>query len=110
MKTKALLVIMEISTVDAMVVLTVVLLKGLPNTDDYSYHVNILPVFHPVMNISWLMSILLTVLITLERYYAICWRGVALKKTETIEIATQDKKIWTAEGSICCLTSRDGKN
>ena len=67
---------------DTLVVLAVVLLKGLPSTADFSYHITILPILHPTMNISWLMSLCLTVCITVERYYSVCLK----KKTESCKI------------------------
>ena len=67
---------------DMLVVLAVVLLKGLPSTADFSYHITILPIVHPIMNISWLMSLCLTVCITVERYYSVCLK----KKTENSKI------------------------
>ena len=59
-----------------MVVTFVILLKGGPSMDEsFMFHTNILPIFHPLMNIFWLMSIYLIVVITLERFYAVCGLG-----------------------------------
>jgi hypothetical protein len=71
---------------DTLVVLAVILLKGLPSTADFSYHITILPILHPIMNISWLMSICLTVSITVERYYSVCLKKNSKKVDFKIKI------------------------
>ena len=59
---------------DSMVLLNVILLKGLPNmVENSSLYVNIFTTAHPMMNLSWTMSIYLTLFLTLERYFALCW-------------------------------------
>ena len=37
-------------------------------------HVKIFPVFHPILSLSLMMSIYLTIVMTLERYAAVCWK------------------------------------
>ena len=65
---------LALAIVDSMVLMNVILLKGWPNmVETASFYVNIFPIAHPMMNLSWIMSIYLTVLLTVERYYALCW-------------------------------------
>ena len=65
---------------DTLVVLTVILLKGWPNVTESSYHLMIFPIVHPLMMGSLMMSIYLIVLLTLERFYAVCLKGRAKKQ------------------------------
>ena len=61
---------------DTMVVVFVIFLKGGPSMDEtFLFHINILPICHPLMNIFWFMSVYLIVFITLERFYAVCGSG-----------------------------------
>ena len=60
--------------------MTVILLKGWPNVTESSYHTLIFPIVHPLMMGSLMMSIYLTVLLTLERFYAVCLKGTAKKQ------------------------------
>ena len=70
--------------------LNVILLKGLPNmVESSSFYVNIFTTAHPMMNTSWTMSIYLTLFLTLERYFALCWsrrRTANIKKTKKIVV------------------------
>ena len=75
---------------DSIVLLNVILLKGLPNmVESSSFYVNIFTTAHPMMNMSWTMSIYLTLFLTLERYFALCWSGrrtANIKKTKKIVV------------------------
>ena len=52
-----------------------VFLKGLPSIfDSDELHVQIFPVFHPLLNLSLMMSIYLTILMTADRYAAVIWQ------------------------------------
>ena len=54
-----------------------------------SFYVNIFTTAHPMMNMSWTMSIYLTLFLTLERYFALCWSGrrtANIKKTKKIVV------------------------
>ena len=59
---------------DSLVVISVVLLKGIPSVVETSYQTDLLLYLYPLMNISWMTSIYLTVLLSLERYVGICHR------------------------------------
>ena len=39
----------------------------------------LLPVVHPLMNLTWIMSIYLTVLLAIERFLVICWTNLKTK-------------------------------
>ena len=65
---------------DLIILLTVMLLKGWPNVAESSYHVAMFPILHPIMHTSWIMSIYLTVLLTLERFHAICLKRLSEKQ------------------------------
>ena len=56
------------------------LLKGWPNVADSSYQVLVFPVAHPLLSCAYLTSIYFTVLMTLERFHAICLKGMAKKQ------------------------------
>ena len=52
-----------------------IFLKGLPSIfDSDELHVQIFPIFHPLLNLSLMMSIYLTILMTLDRYSAVIWQ------------------------------------
>ena len=71
---------LALAVFDTVVALTVILLKGLPNVSESSYHVDVFPVAHPLLSCSYVTSIYLTVLMTLERFHAICLKGIAKKQ------------------------------
>ena len=55
--------------------MSAILLKGLPSIfDSDEFHVQIFPLFHPLLNLSLMMSIYLTILMTLDRYSAVIWQ------------------------------------
>ena len=62
---------------DSLVIVTVILLKGMPLILETSYQVYLYPYIYPLMNIAWTISIYLTVILSLERYLGVCWREVA---------------------------------
>ena len=66
---------LALAVFDAMLILCVVLLKGWPTiVESGDLHVQIFPIFHPLLSLSLMMSIYLTILMTLERYAAVCWK------------------------------------
>ena len=69
-----------------MVIFAVIFLKGLPNVQESSYHVDIFLIAHPILSCSYVMAIYLTVLVTLERFYAICSNGMAKKQDDQSRI------------------------
>ena len=64
---------------DFLVVVTVILLKGIPTIDENHSLKLLLPVVHPLMNLTWMMSIYLTVLLAIERFMVICWTNLKTK-------------------------------
>ena len=62
---------------DSLVIVTVILLKGMPLILETSYQVYLYPYIYPLMNIAWTTSIYLTVILSLERYLGVCYREVA---------------------------------
>ena len=69
------MIFLALAIFDTMVVVCVIVLKGWPTiVDSDDLHVDIFPVFHPILSLSLMMSIYLTILMTLERYAAVCWK------------------------------------
>ena len=62
---------------DSLVIVTVILLKGMPLILETSYLEYLYPYLYPLMNIAWTISIYLTVILSLERYLGVCCREVA---------------------------------
>ena len=65
---------------DAMVLMIVSFIKGWPVILDTKFHVTIFPIAYPLLNLSWIMGIYLTVLLSLERFHAICMKGLEKKQ------------------------------
>ena len=71
-----------VAAVDTIVILTSIVLAGLPTIFGGSYGSKAFPFLWPIQQIAWTASIYLTILITLERYFAVFYKKSAtLKKT-----------------------------
>ena len=71
-----------VAAVDTIVILTSIVLAGLPTIFGGSYGSKAFPILWPIQQIAWTASIYLTILITLERYFAVFYKKSAtLKKT-----------------------------
>ena len=66
---------------DTIVIVSLILLKGWPNVAESSNHIFAFTMAHPIMNCSYMMSIYLTVLMTLERFHAVCLKGMAKRQS-----------------------------
>ena len=71
---------------DTFLLITVVGIKGIPLLADTSSHIQFFTAAHPIMNISWITSIYLTILLTLERYNTIVIRGRVKNETSRKKI------------------------
>ena len=84
-------IFLALAIFDAMVLLCVILVKGWPNIVESvwnDFHIKIFLVFHPLLSLSMLMGIYLTIMMTLERYAAVCWKRTKndIKKTKLLVI------------------------
>ena len=84
-------IFLALAIFDAMVLLCVILVKGWPNIVESvwnDFHIKIFLVFHPLLSLSMLMGIYLTIMMTLERYAAVCWKRTKndVKKTKLLVI------------------------
>ena len=67
---------------DTIVILTCIVLAGLPAIFGVSYGSKAFPILWPIQQIAWTASIYFTILLTLERYLAVFYKKSAtLKKT-----------------------------
>ena len=73
------LLLLALCVFDFLVIVTVILLKGIPTIDENHSLKLLLPVVHPLMNLTWIMSIYLTVLLAIERFMVICWTNLKTK-------------------------------
>ena len=65
---------------DTLVIVATILLKAWPTVIESTNHILVFPFAHPALSCSYTMSIYLTVLMTLERFYAVCLKG--MEKTQ----------------------------
>ena len=71
-----------VAAVDTIVILTSIVLAGLPTIFGGSFGSKLFPILWPIQQIAWTASTYLTILITLERYFAVFYKKSAtLKKT-----------------------------
>ena len=73
------LLLLALCVFDFLVIVTVILLKGIPTIEENHSLKLLLPVVHPLMNLTWIMSIYLTVLLAIERFMVICWTNLKTK-------------------------------
>ena len=61
-------------------------IKGIPLIAETSHHITMFTAIHPIMNISLIISIYLTILLTLERFNTIVITGMAMRETSQKKI------------------------
>ena len=81
-KTCTFKIISGMAAVDTVVILTCIVLAGIPALFGASYGSKAFPILWPIQQIAWTASIYFTILLTLERYMAVFYKKLAsLKKT-----------------------------
>ena len=61
-----------LAILDSLIVLTVILLRGMPSVVGSLYQVYSFPYLYPTMNIAWTASIYLTVLMSFQQFLGVC--------------------------------------